>query len=125
MKQLPIEQKIPYNFARKYNMVAAASADGVIIYHLPLISLSAIAEINRFFSGPLIFKEVTENEFQQHLAQCYQSKSSISDAAETMESDIDLSQLANQLPTSEDLLDNNDDAPIIRLINALFTQAIK
>ncbi len=42
-----------------------------------------------------------------------------------MEEDIDLSQLASQLPISEDLLENHDDAPIIRLLNALFTQAIK
>jgi general secretion pathway protein E len=42
-----------------------------------------------------------------------------------MEEDMDLSLLAGQLPISEDLLDNQDDAPIIRLLNALFTQAIK
>ena len=42
-----------------------------------------------------------------------------------MEADSDLALLAHQLPLSEDLLENQDDAPIIRLLNALFTQAIK
>jgi len=42
-----------------------------------------------------------------------------------MEDEMDLSLLASQLPMSEDLLENQDDAPIIRLLNALFTTAIK
>ena len=73
----------------------------------------------------LTLKQVDEAAFQQHLAHIYQSKSSILDAAEGMEEDMDLSLLASQLPVSEDLLENQDDAPIIRLLNALFTQAIK
>jgi general secretion pathway protein E len=73
----------------------------------------------------LDLKIVDETVFQQHLAHIYQSKSSILDAAEGMEDDMDLSMLASQLPVSEDLLENQDDAPIIRLLNALFTQAIK
>ncbi len=66
---------------------------------------------------------ISADEFQQHLARIYQSQSSILDATESVE-DIDLTTLAEQLPISEDLLDNKDDAPIIRLLNALFTQAI-
>ena len=38
---------------------------------------------------------------------------------------MDLSSLMDQLPESGDLLEQDDDAPIIRLINSLLTEAIK
>ncbi len=40
-----------------------------------------------------------------------------------VESDLDLSRLLQDLPKIEDLLETEDDAPIIRMINALLTQA--
>lgn len=116
-----------YSFAKKNGVVAIINNndDYALIYHLANPSLPALAEISRILQCKLQLQEVNETEFQQHLAHCYQSQSTVLDAAEGMEEDMDLSQLAGQLPTSEDLLDNQDDAPIIRLLNALFTQAIK
>jgi len=39
--------------------------------------------------------------------------------------ELDLFQVAQQLSEPEDLLESDDDAPIIRLINALLSEAIK
>merc|ERR1712169_62868 len=39
--------------------------------------------------------------------------------------DIDLASLADSVPETEDLLEQEGDAPIIRLINALLTEAVK
>ena len=39
--------------------------------------------------------------------------------------EADLNDIAESLPEPEDLLESEDDAPIIRLINALLTQAVK
>jgi len=118
---------LPYYFAKKHGVVATESANGkgVRLYHLPNTPLPVFSEAKRFLQCELEFQEVNANEFQNYLAQIYQSKSSILDAAEGMEEDMDLAQLVGQIPKSEDLLDNKDDAPIIRLLNALFTQAIK
>jgi general secretion pathway protein E len=44
---------------------------------------------------------------------------------DAVESDLDLSQLMQDVPRVEDLLDAQDDAPIIRMINALLTQAVR
>jgi general secretion pathway protein E len=118
--------KLPYSFAKDNGVLVGEITDNkALIYHLPSTSLQAFAEIKRFLQYELELKQVDETLFQQHLANIYQSKSSILDAAEGMEEDMDLSLLASQLPISEDLLENQDDAPIIRLLNALFTQAIK
>jgi general secretion pathway protein E len=42
-----------------------------------------------------------------------------------MAQDLDLSRLLQEIPRIEDLLESQDDAPVIRLINALFTQALR
>ncbi len=120
-------KRLPYLFAKTHGIVATEKPDSdiVYVYYLPETSLSALSEVKRVLQKTLQLKKVTATEFQQHLAQSYQSNASILDAAEGMEEDLDLLKLAGQLPTSEDLLDTQDDAPIIRLINALFTQAIK
>ncbi|MDP3267752.1 MAG: GspE family T2SS ATPase variant LspE [Legionella sp.] len=118
--------KLPYSFAKNHGVVIGELTDQIaIIYHLPQTTLQAFTEIKRLVQRELELKPVDESAFQQHLAHIYQSKSSILDAAEGMEDDMDLTLLASQLPVSEDLLENQDDAPIIRLLNALFTQAIK
>jgi len=120
-------KRLPYLFAKKLGVVATEVEPGTtaLLYHLPNIPLQTIAEVKRVLQCELHLKEVDAAEFQQHLAHFYQSQSAILDATERMEDDLDLMTLAGQLPTSEDLLDTQDDAPIIRLINALFTQAIK
>ena len=121
-------KRVPYLFAKKHGIVVTDAAESATarVYYLPeTASLAALTEVKRLLDKPLQLHAVTPTEFQQHLAQVYQSDSSIIDAAEGMEEDLDLLKLAGQFPSSEDLLDTQDDAPIIRLINALFTQAIK
>ncbi|CEK10941.1 GspE family T2SS ATPase variant LspE [Legionella hackeliae] len=119
-------RRLPYTFAKSQGVIAGTQENGTtIIYHLANPSLTVLAEVKRLLQCDIKLAEVNESEFQQHLAHIYQSQSSVLDAAEVMEEDMDLSLLADQLPVSEDLLDNQDDAPIIRLLNALFTQAIK
>lgn len=120
------EKKLPYQFAKEHGVIALYKDNNQLtIYHRSALTFTLLAEIQRFYQCPAQFQAVSETEFQEFLARCYESQASILDAAENMEEDIDLSQLANQLPVSDDLLDTKDDAPIIRLINALFTQAIK
>lgn len=120
-------KRLPYQFAKANGVVAVELEPDVsaMLYHLANVSLQTIAEVKRVLRCELHLKEIDHNEFQQHLAQAYQSKSAILDATESMEDNSDLMQIAGQVPTGEDLLDTQDDAPIIRLINALFTQAIK
>lgn len=118
---------LPYTFAKEEGIIATKGANdqSIIIYHLPNFSWQSLAEVKRFLKTPVQLLEVDETRFQQNLAQIYQSNTSILATAENMENEVDLSLLADQFTLSEDLLANHDDAPIIRLINALFTQAIK
>lgn len=119
-------QRLPYLFAKKQGVVAMEpEQEGIVrVYHLANTPLQVFAEVKRLLQCDLLLSLVDNTEFQRHLTNVYQSQSSILDAAEGMEYD-DLADVAGQLSKSEDLLDTQDDAPIIRLLNALFSQAIK
>ena len=127
----PSEPKqLPYSFAKIHGVIAIAKEkegdrSSYFIYHLADRKPWIFAEIKRFLQCELVLKEINPLEFQQHLARCYESQVTPFDAALTMEDGLNLSQFDGQIPSSEDLLENQDEAPIIRLINALFTQAIK
>jgi general secretion pathway protein E len=45
--------------------------------------------------------------------------------AEEFDADLDLTKLLQDVPAIEDLLESSDDAPVIRMINALLTQALR
>lgn len=87
---------------------------------------SILAEVRRYFRMPLEIEVVAEEVFEEALREAYEANSG--HAMESMVDlgeDMDLQRLAEQLPEPEDLLDSQDDAPIIRLLNALFTEAIR
>jgi general secretion pathway protein E len=54
-----------------------------------------------------------------------QAESSAAAVVSEVESDADLSRMMQELPAVEDLLEAADDAPIIRMLNALLTQAAR
>src|SRR6185436_6370288 len=60
------------------------------------------------------------------LAEVYtRANQSAAFVADNLEQDMDLSRLVQEMPKTEDLLDSEDDAPIIRMINVLRTQALR
>jgi general secretion pathway protein E len=85
----------------------------------------ALAEVRRYLRMPLKIERVDESAFDALLRESYEAGSDAQQAVEGFEETTDLAHLAQDLPEQADLLESEDDAPIIRLINALFTQAIK
>jgi general secretion pathway protein E len=86
----------------------------------------ALTEMRRYLQAPIAVQKVPANEFDQLLEQTYaEGGSSASEIAADVSGDLDLHALADNLPQPEDLLESEDDAPIIRLINAILTQAVK
>src|SRR5690606_12749019 len=70
--------------------------------------------------------QVPDNELETRLTAAYADVTG--DAAAVMDAagnEIDLDRLMQDIPEIEDLLETQDDAPVIRMINALFTQAAR
>ncbi len=123
---LPI-RRLPYAFAKRHGVLVLDEREGGIgIACRPGVSVHSLAELRRHLHTPLCPVPVPADRFERLLQDAYEGDS---DGAQRMMEDfgddIDLNQVALSLPEPEDLLESADDAPIIRLINALLTEAIK
>src|SRR5207244_6440689 len=83
----------------------------------------ALAEVRRYLRRSVRVERVPEAQFDALLRQAYEAGSDAMQAVEGLDDTTDLAHLAQQLHEQADLLDSEDDAPIIRLINAVLTQA--
>ena len=120
---------LPYSFARKHGILFdadAEAADRARILLRPDATPQALAEALRVGATPCALQRVSESEFNQQLSRLYEGGGNQQLLnAETLGGELDLDDVARELSEPEDLLESDDDAPIIRLINALITEAIK
>jgi general secretion pathway protein E len=118
---------LPFAFAKRHGILITELGEerGEAVCR-PNVKALSLAEARRFARIPLELREVSGEEFDQLLNRAYESGSNAAmQMAEGLESETDLSQVAQDLPEPSDLLESEDDAPIIRLINAILTQAVK
>jgi general secretion pathway protein E len=118
---------LPYSFARKHGiLVDTESADQTRVLLRPDATPQALAEALRVGARPCALASVSESEFNRQLSRLYEGGGNQQLLnAETLGGELDLDDVARELSEPEDLLESDDDAPIIRLINALITEAIK
>jgi general secretion pathway protein E len=125
----PLEpSQLPYAYARRHGAVVVRNdqTDDYELLYKPGVSILVLNEIRRLYGRTLVFKQIDEESLEKQLSLIYESGSNqSSQIMETMGDDMDLDHAAQALNQPEDLLGSDDDAPIIRLINALFTEAIK
>ena len=119
---------LPYAFARDFVLLAqrgGAVDSPVEVWMSEATPPGAIAEVSRNF-GRVRLKSMPRAELEAAIAKAYAGSGG--DAAQVIdeyESDLDLTKLMLDIPAVEDLLASTDDAPVIRMINALFTQALR
>src|SRR5690606_22679861 len=118
-------RRLPFSFAKRHGVVLASVDGQLCLLHRPEVELVAIAEAQRFAGTRLSVRGLSVEAFEQALSAAYQHDSSAAmQLAEDLGS-LDLAALADQIPETEDLMEQEDDAPIIRLINAILGEAIK
>ncbi len=116
---------LPFTFAQQYGVLLQPS-DPVTVIHRGAVPLAVISELRRYLGQSFELAEVAEEDFQRKLTLAYQrDNTEASQVAEDLSADIDLSRLADEIPEMGDLMDAEDDAPIIRLINAILSQAVR
>ena len=117
---------IPFSFAKRFSLLLDSNIEPHELYYTDETPIPALAEVRRFSGKPFVLKKTSQAEFETLLTDSFQRDSS--EAKQLMEdlgNESDLFALAEDLPDTEDLLDNEDDAPIIKLINAMLGEAIK
>jgi general secretion pathway protein E len=120
------QQHLPYAFAKRHGvLISRIEDDHVELLHRRKFSPGALAEVRRVTGRKLTLSPASDEQFDALLAQTYEQGSDQAMAMmEGVGNELDLDRLAETLEP-EDLLEADDDAPIIRLINALLTEAIK
>ncbi len=116
--------RLPFAYARRHGVLVTAIEDGrARTLCRQDVSALTLAEVRRHLAMPLQVELVTDEEFDRLLQKSYEHGSS--QAMQLVGDELDLSRIAQEMPEPEDLLESEDDAPIIRLINALLTEAVK
>ena len=123
---LSADKRVSFAFAKRHGVLVGKIAAGVAVCTVRNgASPLALAEVRRYLRLPLRVERVDEPTFDSMLRQAYETGANAMDAVGGFEGNEDLMQLAQVLPEQADLLEADDDAPIIRLINAVLTQAVK
>jgi general secretion pathway protein E len=117
---------VPYGYAKTQGAFVKSADDGIAeLYLREGARLEALTEILRVWQGKFTPRLVPPAEYDKLLADTYAQEGASSAFAEDIENNLDLSRLISELPEVEDLLEAEGDAPIIRMINAIFTQALR
>jgi general secretion pathway protein E len=118
---------IPYSFAKKHNVLVELADDGgARVFCIETPKLAVLSELKRRLNTKISLAPLSASDFDTQLRAAYDKGGSQStQLMDDMGDDLDLERLADEMPQTTDLLEADDDAPIIRLINALLTQAIR
>ncbi len=120
---------LPYAFARSNSLLLEDSGSARTLWHSASPNANALGEVMRKYSGggnPLALQHLESLALAQRISAAYaEGESSAAAVVSEVESDADLSRIMQELPAIADLLDASDDAPIIRMLNALLTQAAR
>jgi general secretion pathway protein E len=118
---------LPYPFAKSKGVLAARVVGGTLeVWIRPYPQGSTLAEVRRMAGKPIKEILLAPEEFEHCLTLAYTREPSAAETiVEDMGESVDLAKLTEQLPEVADLLETENDAPIIRLINALLTQAVR
>ncbi|WP_280192476.1 GspE/PulE family protein [Delftia sp. PS-11] len=116
---------LPYAFARSSQLLIEDDGHAPLLWHGPSPDWQAISEVQRKHAVQR-WQMLDAATLAHRISAAYsQSESSAALVVSEVESDADLSRMMQELPAVEDLLETADDAPIIRMLNALLTQAAR
>lgn len=111
---------LPYAWAKAQRILLR---DGVLTV-CPSTPGWSISEARRQF-GATTIQRVRDDELDGLLAAAYADTGSAAAVVGAAENEVDLDRLMQDMPEITDLLDTQDGAPVIRMINALLTQAAR
>ncbi|MGQ0621088.1 MAG: type II secretion system ATPase GspE [Panacagrimonas sp.] len=128
MPSMEILRRPPFAFAKRHGLfVAEDRGDHVVVMARPGANIEAVQETRRFLGRSVRLQSVGAEQFDALLSRAYEGQTgaaaSLMDGLDAEEGDLDA--IAAALQDNQDLLESNDDAPVIKFINGLLVEAIK
>ncbi|MDD0995693.1 type II secretion system ATPase GspE [Pseudomonas sp. TNT2022 ID1044] len=119
-------QPLPFGFARRFGVLLACEEGEPSLVLRGDTPLTVLAEVRRLCGRDLSLQLLSPDEFAMRLATAYrEGQSAAEQVAQGLDEELDLLSLVDQVPQTADLLEQQGDAPIIRLINALLSEAVR
>ena len=115
---------LPYGFARSQQLLLEDDGEQLVLWHAGAPA-PAWSEVLRKYPVRNL-QQLEAPALAQRISAAYaQGESSAATVVSEVQNDADLTRMMQELPAVEDLLEASDDAPIIRMLNALLTQAAR
>ncbi len=114
---------ISFAYANRHGVLLANEDNRDCLFCRRQVPLQTLVEIRRMVNYPLTLKYLDDGEFFERLSEAYQHEQDFTQ--QDFSGELDLEDLLQELPKEKDLLEMQDDAPVIRLLNALLAQAVK
>ena len=115
---------LPYAWARAQRAVLSLRGGQAQLTVSPRTPDWAVREIRRCH-GDIALAQVDDEALETLLTAAYSHSEDAASVMGVAENEIDLDRLLQDMPEVADLLEAQDDAPVIRMINALFAQAAR
>ncbi|MDH5537830.1 MAG: type II secretion system ATPase GspE [Rhizobacter sp.] len=116
---------LPYAFAKAHTLLLEDDGERLLLWAPETVSLPALGEVLRLYDVDTLEREPAATLASRIAAAYAGGESSAATVIGEVESAVDLSRMMQELPAIEDLLEASGDAPIIRMLNALLTQAAR
>jgi general secretion pathway protein E len=116
---------LPYTYAKAHTLLLEDDGERLVLWAPETVSMPALSEVLRLYSIDALEREPASTLVNRIAAAYAGAESSAAVVIGEVESKVDLSRMMQDLPAIEDLLETSNDAPIIRMLNALLTQAAK
>ncbi len=128
MSEMESRLRLPFSFAKRHGVILLPMQDHSeqqVVYKSGL-KPQALAEVRRFVGARFSCQEVDNSTFDSKLSTTYQNDSGEAmQMIEGLGDEMDLDSLVDSIPVTGDLMEQEDDAPIIKLINSLLAEAVK
>ena len=117
---------LPFSFANKNRVLLKNVEAGLLVEYTNQTPVSALLELQRqFASCDIELAKIDQAKFDMEIQSNYSSHGQESmEAIEAIETE-DLASVFAEVGEPEDLLDSADEAPIIKLLNAILGEAIR
>jgi general secretion pathway protein E len=116
---------LPYAFARSHQLLLEDDGQQLTLWHSDQPDPGAWGEVLRLHPVRQ-WQQLDAQSLAQRISAAYTGAGSSAAAVVTeVEGEADLARMMQALPAVEDLLESADDAPIIRMLNALLSQAAR
>lgn len=115
---------LPFNFVEENGVLLLEDEQGCCLVHKERASLSALSEAYRLCLKTPRVELLSDGEFNARMVTFYQNESS-DVLAQGFSDELDLTSAVDAIEENADLLESEGDAPIIRLTNAILSEAIK